>query len=510
MQKRNFSLTQYHQALVLGAATAVYLSWTAGIYAYSIGEPIFLNLEGWVGYDFVSTVDVTFLALQEHLIPIVGIIALTLIKPFQRTLHHQAENSDRLKLGLLLIFIQTLFFLNQYRLGLSVDEHVGLGFLAVTIAGLIGGRQLGVAVGVVTMLLSGLRLYALDAVLGGSGQGYVAIMLTDAGMVGAIWLGFVVGTVADWPSGRRFHLLLGMGMGIVAHALVLLMRFMTQFNPVGELYDLPPRLLANGAGLFLLLLWLRYLQERERPFALTKQELELVRAELRALRSQINPHFLFNSLSVIHHLIRTQPEQARELLLDLSDMMQHTLQAGEFIPLQDEIAHVMAYLALEKARLTERLQVVWQIDAEIDMETAVPTLILQPIIENAIIHGIAPQAEGGTLKIILKRAGNDLIAQIGDNGAGFDVNKLQSEQDNKQLVQSNTPAKSSIGLKNVDQRLQLLYGEPYRLDITSWVGVGTTVIVKIPLKERLEIGDQGDWGSNNLQSLISIFPRRSL
>lgn len=120
----------------------------------------------------------------------------------------------------------------------------------------------------------------------------------------------------------------------------------------------------------------------------------MVEAELRALRAQINPHSLLNALSVIHHLVRTQPERARELILDLSDLFQHSLRSGQFVTLKQELEHVRAYLALEQARLTQRLSVTWTILAEDQLGTLVPTLCLQPLVENAVKHGIAPQPKG--------------------------------------------------------------------------------------------------------------------
>ena len=156
--------------------------------------------------------------------------------------------------------------------------------------------------------------------------------------------------------------------------------------------------------------------------------------------------------------------------------------------MQDEIKQAMAYLALEKARLTGRLQVVWQLDDDLPLNTPVPTLIIQPIIENAIIHGIAPLAEGGTLKIVMRQEDGEIVTQIADNGAGFDVDTLHPKLASQPLaVHASSDIgkqRPAIGLSNVNQRLLLLYGEAYRLEITSWVGIGTTVTIKFPLPEN--------------------------
>ena len=216
-----------------------------------------------------------------------------------------------------------------------------------------------------------------------------------------------------------------------------------------------------------------------RKLRMTQTELALAEAELKALRAQINPHFMVNSLSVIHHLVRTQPDIARNLLLDLSDLFQHSLRAGDFVPLSQELEHVRAYLALEQARLTKRLNVMWAVLAEDKLDTPVPTLILQPIIENAIVHGISPKPEGGTVSILVKQTGTDLHIQVADNGVGFNVESLQQESE-----------RPSIGLKNVDFRLKLIYGEAHRLQIDSTPGAGTTMEFKIPLVEAIELGKE--------------------
>jgi LytS/YehU family sensor histidine kinase len=213
-----------------------------------------------------------------------------------------------------------------------------------------------------------------------------------------------------------------------------------------------------------------HLSSSDGQLKMTQTDLALAEAELKALRAQINPHFMVNSLSVIHHLVRTQPDVARNLLLDLSDLFQHSLRAGDFVPLSQELEHVRAYLALEQARLTRRLNVMWAVLAEDKLDTPVPTLILQPIIENAIVHGIAPKPEGGTVSILVKQSGDEIRIQVADNGVGFNVESLQHES-----------GRTSIGLKNVDERLRLIYGEKYRLQIDSTPGAGTTMEFKIPL-----------------------------
>jgi sensor histidine kinase YesM len=213
----------------------------------------------------------------------------------------------------------------------------------------------------------------------------------------------------------------------------------------------------------------------ETDLALAQTKLALAQAEVRALHAQINPHFFFNSLNTIRYFIRTDPNTARDLLNKLSEIFQRVLSAGDRVPLRDEISHVEAYLSLEKARLDDRLRVVWTNLAKNSQEQPVPTLILQPLVENAVIHGISPKEEGGTVHIVLTEVGGDLLIQVEDDGVGFDPAHAQEKDENGR-------ATNAIGLRNVDERLRMLYGAAYRLVIDSQPDRGTRVVLRIPLQ----------------------------
>ncbi|MEM7125419.1 MAG: histidine kinase [Chloroflexota bacterium] len=214
---------------------------------------------------------------------------------------------------------------------------------------------------------------------------------------------------------------------------------------------------------------------------------------MRALHAQINPHFFFNSLNTIRYFIRTDPDNARDLLTKLAEIFQRTLSAGEFVTLAEEIRHVEAYLSLEKARLEERLQVVWTHLAKQHQEQQIPTLILQPLVENAVIHGISPKPEGGTIHIIINSIGSTLLIQVDDDGMGFDMEaKPIDAAKNSKSTESNAqptnqeaylPAGSgtSIGLTNIRQRLQKVYGEDASLHLESKPSEGTKAVLTIPL-----------------------------
>ncbi len=185
---------------------------------------------------------------------------------------------------------------------------------------------------------------------------------------------------------------------------------------------------------------------------------------------------MFNTLNTIRYFVRTNPETARRLLLNLSEIFQRALRTGEFTPLRDELRYAEAYLTIEKARLDDRLQVDWRIPEKGSdlMEFLVPTLILQPIVENAVIHGIAPKLEGGCLSIEIQPLGDDIMLTVADNGLGFDP----APRPDSLGPQKNS--RKAIGITNVDQRLRSLYGDEYHLLIESHPGSGTRVEIRIP------------------------------
>jgi sensor histidine kinase YesM len=238
-------------------------------------------------------------------------------------------------------------------------------------------------------------------------------------------------------------------------------------------------LLAAGLAMVVVALTVRSVQAEAARRKAEAAELALTRAELRALRAQINPHFLFNALNTIRYFVRTDPETARRLLLNLSDVFQRALRSGEFVPLQDELSYVESYLALEKARLDERLQINWIIRAEEYLDHLVPTLILQPIVENAVVHGIAAKSGGGMVRISIEEVNGNLVLQVDDDGVGISP---------VQLAKIRHPAKeggTALGLRNVDGRLRALYGEAYQLLVESKVGEGTRVQIRIPVASEL-------------------------
>lgn len=202
----------------------------------------------------------------------------------------------------------------------------------------------------------------------------------------------------------------------------------------------------------------------------------VTKAQLEALQAQINPHFLFNALNTIISFVRTSPETARELLVNLCSFFRKNLQPlNDEVELAKELEHIKSYLQIEKARFGEKLKIFYDIPK--NTNCYLPPLILQPIIENSIKHGIAKQIKG--ISIWIKVHSNKKTAHfiIKDNGIGIKKENL------KNLLQRNKD-KGSIGLLNINNRLIQKYGFKHRLRITSKWGMGTTVSMSIPIKTR--------------------------
>lgn len=195
---------------------------------------------------------------------------------------------------------------------------------------------------------------------------------------------------------------------------------------------------------------------------------QLAQAELQNLKSQLQPHFLFNTLHTISVLQRQDVDAANQMLLKLSELLRVSLDhsRADQIPLQQELDFLEAYLSIEKTRFEERLRIT--IDAGgADRAALIPTLLLQPLVENAVRHGIAPRAAGGDLNVSARRNGSTLELLIEDNGAG-----LADDFSDRRA--------HGCGLRNTQERLRALYGDKGSLQIAARRGGGVSVRVSIP------------------------------
>ena len=215
----------------------------------------------------------------------------------------------------------------------------------------------------------------------------------------------------------------------------------------------------------------RVSQERyEREMREEKLSKSATEAQLSALRAQINPHFLFNALTTIGYLINTAPDKAFQTLMKLTQLLRGVLRSTEeFATLGDEIRLIENYLDIEKARFEDRLRVQIEIDEELK-KLRVPSLILQPLVENAVKHGISENKAGGTVRIAaqLKKSGGETFLRltVRDTGAGVRARK--------------NGLSNGVGLKNIRERLRSYYGAAAALTLETDAEAGTTAEIRLP------------------------------
>jgi len=201
---------------------------------------------------------------------------------------------------------------------------------------------------------------------------------------------------------------------------------------------------------------------------LEEKERLLVEARLAALTSQINPHFLFNTLNSVSSLIRTDPNQARIMVVKLSKVLRRLLRKHEhFSPLRDELSFIEDYLSIEVVRFGDKLR--FEKDVESDtLDMIVPSMLLQPLVENSIKHGLSSKVGGGTIRIRTRRTESKLHLLVEDDGIGIPEARLATLLDR------------GIGVSNVNERLKVLFGTQYRMWIDSQPGRGTSIQIEMP------------------------------
>lgn len=204
----------------------------------------------------------------------------------------------------------------------------------------------------------------------------------------------------------------------------------------------------------------------------------LAQAEVRALRAQISPHFVCNALTTISSFVRTDPEEARELLVEFAEYTRYSFRAaGEFTTLAEELTNIERYLILEKARFGDRLQVKLRIAPEV-LPVVLPFLSLQPLVENAVRHGLTSKANGGTVSVIARDSGVDCVITVEDDGVGMDPGRLRNQMDGSHL------SGAHVGLGNVHDRLRTAFGDECGLVVETGPGAGTKVSLRVPKFSR--------------------------
>jgi LytS/YehU family sensor histidine kinase len=244
-------------------------------------------------------------------------------------------------------------------------------------------------------------------------------------------------------------------------------------NPWAGWYaELPPfreillTSVANNLFLFWMLVGVGHALVYARRFR--ERDEQLVRAELHTLKMQLHPHFLFNTLNTVNAYVRTDPDTAERMIARLSLLLRHALASvgTQEVPLEEELRIARTYLEIEQVRFEDRLRVHWNVDP--DTEAAqVPHLILQPLVENAIRHGIAPRAAEGSLEITTERRNGTLHLTVRDDGVG---------------IPDGYRVSNGVGLANTRARLRQLYGTRQSLEVTNAAGGGVRVHLTLPFR----------------------------
>ncbi len=238
---------------------------------------------------------------------------------------------------------------------------------------------------------------------------------------------------------------------------------------------MPSRIVQHAEGVAQMLSLLMEVVEADRQRTLAAD------ARLEALQAQIRPHFLFNVLNTIIAYSRTEPDRARDLLTELAGFFRRSLQhRGPTIALKDEIEYLNTYLTLERARFGERLFYRVRVDPRA-LDVPVPILTIQPLVENAVVHGLSQREGPGTVSVTARLHHDRLIIYVSDNGVG--IAKAQQYE----IFEMGRGSGMGVGLSNVAERMMGIYGPHYHLRLRSRAGVGTTVRLTIPLKGEQDV-----------------------
>jgi two-component system LytT family sensor kinase len=359
-------------------------------------------------------------------------------------------------------------------LGRTNYQAADLGLEGSLLAGLIGGYVTGLLSGVVISIPAmihgehpAMALFAGAGVLGG--------MLRDfAHDPEEIWRFspfFDLSIYRFFKEGKdyrraAFHLVLLAGI-LVAEALRHLSGLTPQFDKLPRPTALT-KVAMYAATLFAVTIPLKIWNSTRNERKLEEQERLLAEARLAALTSQINPHFLFNTLNSVSSLIRTDPTQARIMVLKLSKVLRRLLRKHEnFSPLRDELNFIEDYLSIEVVRFGDKLRFEKDVAGD-TLDMLVPSMLLQPLVENSIKHGLSSKVEGGTIRIRTRRAQSKLQLLVEDDGVGIPETRLA------------TLLEQGIGVSNVNERLKVLFANEYRMWIDSQPGQGTRIQIEMP------------------------------
>jgi two-component system LytT family sensor kinase len=353
--------------------------------------------------------------------------------------------------------------------------------------GLEGSLVMGMLGGYVTGLLAGV-LISIPAMF--NGELLSMILFAAAGVLGGLLRDVAPDREAIWkltfPDQALFRLLRKRDLrpaafSLVSVVVILLAEFLrftlATLFPNRGVYALQEKWAGGGAWLvvavyattlFSVLVPIKIWNSKRYEKKLELQQLSLNEARLEALSRQINPHFLFNTLNSVASLIRQDPAQARQVVYKLSKILRRLLRQPENLtPLREELSFIDDYLAIEMVRFGDKLR----FEREIDPATSdllVPSMLLQPLVENSIRHGLANKVDGGTIRVRSRLSEGRLQILVEDDGVGIPEAKLAH------LFEQ------GIGVSNVNERLKVLFGDDYKMWIDSRLGEGTSTGIEIP------------------------------
>jgi two-component system LytT family sensor kinase len=206
---------------------------------------------------------------------------------------------------------------------------------------------------------------------------------------------------------------------------------------------------------------------------LDRSRRKAVQFELRFLRAQISPHFIYNALTAIESFVRSDPDRARDLLAQFADFIRYSFRShGQFVTMAEELRLVDTYLDLERARFGDRLEVTLRVAPEV-LSVMLPPFVLQPLVENAVHHGLEPSGRPGHLEITIMDADTDAEVSVEDDGVGAEPGQIRR-------ALAGTGDEEGVGLHNVDERLRTVFGDESRLTVETAPGAGTRVTLRIP------------------------------
>jgi two-component system LytT family sensor kinase len=396
---------------------------------------------------------------------------------FRRVLFTEQRDSDQ-KLKLMLFMTPLLLLGVTLRLVGRQYDFADLSIEGAFLMGLLGGRVVG-PIGGAIVTIPALVAHEWLAMPAASAAGLIGGLMRQAIPNKEDLWNFGPFTFLNIPKAavrlirkREFSwemlplmACVGLEVGRVALALATKPRWLYSVHPAWDWW----LCLAVIATLMSVAAPLKIWNNTRIEMNLERHQQLLLKARVDALSSQINPHFLFNTLNTVSALIRIDPDSARGVVLKLSNILRRLLRKHEtFVPLRDELQFIDDYLDIEVARFgKDNLEIVKQVDAEA-LEAFIPSMLLQPIVENCLKHGLAPKLEGGKIQLRTTQRDGRLRIEIEDNGIGISEEKMPHVY------------VEGIGLSNVRERLRVLYGTDFHLEIESRPGQGTLIRIEVP------------------------------